>query len=271
MMESPARQQQNSQPAQPAEEANRYTRESILRSEQMYGHGFQSPGSVAAVETFCQRLNMRDGMEILDIGSGLGGASFFFAERYNATVLGLDVAQAMIEISNERKLEKGLKNVEFQLGDISTATLSAGRFDLAWTRDCILYIPDKQQVWQQVFRALKPGGQLFITDFCRSRAEISAEFQTYLDQCHYHLQNIDQYADTLASVGFEVDVKEDVTDKFIDYLIGERERLLKNREQFLDQFGEEDFQYLDNRWQKKTRYCLQGHFRWGLFIAHKPE
>ena len=66
----------------------------------MYGEGFQSPGNIAAVEAFCARLEMRPRMRILDIGSGLGGAAFYFADRYDARVVGLDVAPAMVEISD---------------------------------------------------------------------------------------------------------------------------------------------------------------------------
>src|SRR5689334_14719528 len=104
--------------SQPEVEANRYTRRSILRSEKMYGEGFQSPGNIAAVESFCKRLNMRRGMAVLDIGSGLGGASFYFADHYDAQVVGLDVAPAMVEISSERARDRGQLNVVFVQGDI---------------------------------------------------------------------------------------------------------------------------------------------------------
>src|SRR5262249_33333063 len=87
------------QAVQPKAEMERYTRKSILRSERMYGDGFQSPGNIVAMEFFCRMLPMRQGMQILDIGSGLGGASFYFAENFDAIVTGLDIAEAMIEIS----------------------------------------------------------------------------------------------------------------------------------------------------------------------------
>lgn len=255
--------------AQPESEATRYTRRSILRSEKMYGEGFQSPGKIAAVEGFCARLDMRPGMRILDIGSGLGGAAFYFADRYQADVLGLDVARAMIEISTERKEARGLANVSFQESDIRTHQLPADSFDLAWTRDAILYLPEKELVWQRVFNTLKPGGQLFITDFCRSKAELSPEFAEYLQQCCYYLQDIDQYADSLRAVGFEVQVKEDITAQFIDSLEREREELTKNRALFLGEYDEADYQYLVERWHKKIKFCREGGFRWGLFIARK--
>src|SRR5262249_53658683 len=100
--------------APPDKEADRYTRRSILRSERMYGEGFQSPGNIAAVESFCARLEMRPRVRVLDIGSGLGGSAFYFAERYDARVLGLDVAPAMVELSTERARERDLSTVAFR-------------------------------------------------------------------------------------------------------------------------------------------------------------
>lgn len=254
---------------QSEEETNRYTRRSILRSEKMYGTGFQSPGSLAAVEAFCRRLEMRPGMNILDIGSGLGGTCFYFAERFAASVTGLDVAQAMVEISNERKQEKKLERVTFLEGDIRSYPLAASSFDLAWTRDCILYIPEKLGVWQQVYRALKPGGQLFITDFCRGAGELSREFREYTDDCHYYLQTLDHYAATLQEAGFALKASEDITEEFIASLQQEKEALVAQRAEFLSEFDEADYQYLVGRWEKKLKFSRQGDLRWGLFIAQK--
>lgn len=255
---------------QPAEEVNRYSRHSILRSEQMYGTGFQSPGSVAMVKTFCKRLDLQPGIKVLDIGSGLGGASFYFAENYNAIVLGLDIAQAMVEISTERKIEKHIDRVNFLHGDIRNVKLEANSFDLIWTRDCILYVPEKTLVWQQAYSYLKPGGKLFITDFCRRPENLSIEFDTYLKQCAYYLQSVDEYAETLRNVGFEVSTREDITDTFITSLQKELDSLTARKAQFLEEFSLEDYEYLDTRWKKKIKFCQAGDFRWGFFIAQKP-
>jgi phosphoethanolamine N-methyltransferase len=255
---------------QPESEANRYTRRSILRSEKMYGEGFQSPGGVAAVASFCERLQMQQGMKILDIGSGLGGADFYFAHHYDAKVLGLDVAQAMVELSTERARQRNLSNVLFRKGDIRTFLLSPNEFDLAWTRDAILYIPEKLKVWKRVFDCLKPGGQLFITDFCRRQDAISGDFAAYLEDCSYYLQDIGEYSATLSEAGFQVAVSEDVTSEFIYSLEKESEQLVRHKAEFLGEFEEDDFRYLVERWEKKTRFCRQGDFRWGLFVARKP-
>jgi phosphoethanolamine N-methyltransferase len=254
---------------QPEEEANRYSRPSILRSEFMYGGGFQSPGGVKAVEVFCAQLHMHEGMNILDIGSGLGGEAFYFAERYHATVLGLDCSQEMVDISTERKERKRFPNVTFQQGDIRTAVLPKDTFDLAWTRDCILYIAAKHFVWKNVYASLKTRGQLFITDFCKGKGPLSESFATYLKHCHYYLQDLDTYGQALEAAGFHNLRIEDHTKAFIDSLRGELRDLNADRERFLREFTQSDFDYLVNRWNKKIQFCEQGDFIWGIFIAEK--
>jgi phosphoethanolamine N-methyltransferase len=250
-------------------EAQRYSRRNILRSEFMYGRGFQSPGGVEAVESFCARLDLRPGMRALEIGSGLGGSALYLAERHGVDVLGLDVAEAMIEISNERRLEAGLAGVDFRLGDIRTAALEAGSFDLAWTRDCVLYIAEKAAVWRQVARCLKPGGQLFVTDFARSAGPLSPGFQAYLDACSYHLETLDDYARGLAAAGLKVLVADDVTPEFVEGLEREKALLERRRDEFFGQFGQEDYDYLMERWDQKIAFCRGGDMKWGLFVARK--
>ena len=255
--------------ADSSDESTRYTRRSILRSEFMYGPGFQSPGQLPMMERFCRRLAMSAGMRILDIGSGLGGAAFYFAERYGADVLGLDVAPAMIEISSERAASQGVTSVRFRLGDIRTADLPHNAFDLAWTRDCVLYLPEKAAVWRSVHQAVKPGGQLFVTDFCRQGPPLSDGFSDYLAQCHYHLRTIPDYEEDLAAAGFEIVAAEDATADFIACMEQEQSRLAASRARFLELFEPADYEYLARRWDRKLEFCRRGEFRWGLFIARK--
>jgi phosphoethanolamine N-methyltransferase len=252
------------------DESTRYTRRNILRSEWMYGRGFQSPGHLPMMERFCRRLPMASGMSILDIGSGLGGAAFYFAEHFGASVLGLDVAAAMIELSSERAAEQGVTGVQFRRGDIRTVSLPQSAFDLAWTRDCILYVPEKAAVWRQIHGALKPGGHLFITDFCRAATPLSADFSAYLAQCEYHLRTIEDYAADLRAAGFEILTAEDATVDFIACMENEQTNLEASRARFLDVFDLDDYTYLSRRWDKKLDFCRRGEFRWGLFIARKP-
>lgn len=252
------------------DEATRYTRRSILRSERMYGEGFQSPGHLAMMDRLCRRLDLVPGLRVLEVGSGLGGAAFYLAERHGATVVGLDIAPAMVEIATERARTRGLDDrVRFEVADIRSAALEPESFDLVWSRDCILYIPEKDRVWQAVAGCLRPGGRAFITDFCRRRGPGSSEFEDYLTRCSYHLLDLDAYAAAMTAAGLRVLACEDITEAFRQSLSEEQVQLAATREDFLRDFDEADYEYLMTRWDRKVRFCVEGDLKWGLFLAGK--
>jgi phosphoethanolamine N-methyltransferase len=255
--------------SQPVEEIMRYSRESILRSEKIYGYGFQSPGGLNMVKRLCERLQIQPGIRVLEIGSGLGGAAFYFAEHYQANVVGLDNSTNMIELSTERLEQHDLSSVTFQHAGITTVELEPATFDLVWTQDCLLYVPTRDVVWNKVYQTLKLGGQLVITDFCHSADEISYEFQVYTTDCRYYLEDISSYAQALKDANFTEVIAEDITPEYVETHKAGRDILLQNSTEFLRDFSQSDLDHLVERWNKKIRFCENGDLKWGLFIARK--
>jgi len=251
------------------DEANRYTRLSILRSEELYGQGFQSPGGRDSVRTFAEELQITHDTTILDIGSGVGGAAFYFAAQFGASVVGLDASSDMIEISNERLAEHHLPGVSFRQGRIEDAPLDAETFDIAWTRDVIVCVQAKDRLWKNVYDCLKPGGRLFATDFCRNQESLGNEFSEHALHCEYYLQDLDQYVSTLEAAGFRSIVAEDLTHLLIEFLHQEQSKLEEKQEDFVRKYGATEFQFLHERWNKKIRFCELGDLRWGKFTARK--
>lgn len=221
------------------------------------------------MSTLCRRAQMPWGMTVLDIGSGLGGASFYFAEKYGATVVGVDVSPVMVELSTERAAEKRIRGVSFVHADIRATAIERESFDLAWSRDSMLYVAEKDRVWQNVHAALKPGGQLIVTDFCRGEPPASGAFEEHVSQCQYHLQEIDGYQASLEAAGFEPVVVEDITAALIALLRLERQSLRTRREELCMKYGRADFDYLLERWSKKIAFCEGGDLKWGLFVEKR--
>ena len=248
-------------------EHDRYTRRSILRSERMYGQGFQSPGQQGAMAWACALLDLRPGTRVLDVGSGLGGPAAYLAREHGAHVVGVDTAPAMVELSRERAARDGLADVTFLLGDVRSLDLPERSFDVVWSRDTILYVPEKDALWRRLHALLRPGGQLLVTDFCRGEATLAPDFAEYVASCGYHLQSIPAYAATLRDAGFAGVHPSDETARFERSLRDELDRLAATRESFLAEFGPEDYAYLVDRWRKKIAFCASGQLRWGLFRA----
>jgi phosphoethanolamine N-methyltransferase len=248
-------------------EADRYTRRSILRSEQMYGRGFQSPGQLETVEAACAMLDLRAGMRVLDLGSGLGGPAMHLARAHGLSVVGVDLAPAMVELSRERLRESGLAGVEFLEGDVRSLPLADESFDLAWTRDAIIYVADKDSIWRRLRALLRPRGRLYVADFCRAPGVRPADFEAYVEQCGYHLLTIEDYAAALGAAGF-ADVRAlDQTALFEGALERELRRFEEGASSFLAEFTREDYDHLVGRWRTKIDFCRRGDLLWGWFLT----
>ena len=65
----------------------RYSKNSILASEKIYGAGFNSPGGAKVNAEFLQMLNLQPGVKVLEVGCGLGGNAFQMAMEYKLIVL----------------------------------------------------------------------------------------------------------------------------------------------------------------------------------------
>ncbi len=249
-----------------------YTRAGILRYEKVFGTGYVSTGGPETTEYLCQKLVLapRPGLRVLDVGSGIGGAAFHLARTYGADVLGIDLAPEMGKIAHERSEDyHGSGHVEFRLGDVLTETFPH-RFDLIWSRDALMHVPDKPRLFKRLFDLTAPGGKLVITDYACGESFVNPEFDAYIRSTGYHVVSPREYGRLLQGAGYQgVDV-EDATERFVDILRRESQRLGLNRSEFLSAFSEADLDYLLDRWAMKDRFCESGAMKWGIYVAHRP-
>lgn len=114
--------------------------------------------------------NLKEGQSVLDLGSGGGFDAFQAGERVKASglVIGVDMTPEMISKARENikhyKEVTGLNNVEFRLGEIEHLPVSDNSIDVVLSNCVINLSPDKPQVWSEVFRVLKVGGKISISD-----------------------------------------------------------------------------------------------------------
>lgn len=246
-----------------------YSRHSILRYEKIFGKGFVSTGGLPIVEHFCTTLELPQGARILDIGSGLGGAAFYLAERYQAEVIGIDLSQMMLDIASERSAENTQFNTQFVHANVLELDYPEGHFDLIWSRDALLHIFEKETLFSHVYKWLKPGGQVLLSDYSRSAEPKTEAFQSYVQKSGYHLLDVDTYAQLLKDAGLTDVSGEDWTPLFIETLQKEMKLLQDNRSSFLADFSEEDLNYLIARWESKVEYCHTGDMRVGVWRGRK--
>jgi phosphoethanolamine N-methyltransferase len=248
-----------------------YSRTGILRYEKIFGEHYISTGGHATTEDLCARLGsvLRPGVRVLDVGSGIGGAAFHLAKAYGARVTGIDLAEEMDGIARERVVQLGLADsVKFILGDV-LQTDFPDPFDVIWSRDAFMHIPDKSRLFSRLYSLMAPGGRLVITDYARGKTPGSPEFERYIEKTGYSVIEPRQYGEVLRSAGFVNVVVDDATAKFVEILRAEENRLASNRAEFLVAFSESDLDYLIDRWNMKIGFCQDGDMKWGIYKADK--
>jgi ubiquinone/menaquinone biosynthesis C-methylase UbiE len=112
-------------------------------------------------------MRIEKGMHILDLGCGTGAATIEIASKMEGTgkVVGLDLSEKMIEQAERKLAEMECTNVAFVVGN-GTELGYDGCFDYVLSTNAFHHFSDKEGVFSQVWRSLKPGGCFLVQDIC---------------------------------------------------------------------------------------------------------
>jgi len=251
---------------------NQYTRKGILRYEAIFGRTYVSVGGESTTREFTAQLALSPGMKVLDIGCGTGGSAFYMARKYGVDVHGVDLATNMVAIAQDYRgeMEAEVKHrVQFYVEDATTMDYPENFYDVVYSRDTILHIEGKEELFGKFLRTLKPGGKLMISDYCCGDQDHSVEFKDYVSSRGYDLHTVEGYGKIIEKAGFTQVEATDNTNLMVDILKKELDKFAVIKDKFVDEFSIEDFDYIAEGWSGKLVRCKAGDQAWGLFTATK--
>ena len=155
---------------------------------------------------------LRPGEAVLDLGSGSGLDCFLAAQQVGpqGRAVGLDMTDDMLALARRNLAKVGAKSVEFHKGEMESMPLPSETFDVIISNCVINLSPDKDAVFREAHRVLKPGGRLRVSDIVWTR-EPTAQERESLESwagCIAGALQIEEYTQKLCAAGFaDIDVQ----------------------------------------------------------------
>jgi ubiquinone/menaquinone biosynthesis C-methylase UbiE len=164
--------------------------------------------------------SLKEGETVIDLGSGAGVDCFLAAKKVGekGKVIGVDMTHEMIDKARENARTGNYQNVEFRLGEIENLPIADNTAD-AIISNCVINLsPNKERVFEEAFRVLKPGGRLMVSDIVLLKELPEAiKKGAHPTSCVRGAKLKDKYLKTIEHAGFrDVEIIEEKQHSFED-------------------------------------------------------
>lgn len=189
-----------------------------------------------------ERLELRPGQRMLDVGCGIGTPALRLAGTVEADITGVTINLGQAREANARAAAAGLSHrVKFDHADAMALPYPDASFDAAWAFESLLHM-DRSRALAEMKRVLRPGGRLVIADTCQ-HGPIGPEYQDELDDAQakmaiVEIPSIDDYRAFITGAGLELDELLDVSEHTRRTMRIMGEGASEHRSDLEEQFGD---------------------------------
>ena len=241
--------------------------------ELIWGPGFMAPGGEGNVAKLVDGLAIR-GKRVLDIGSGVGGPAFVLAERYGAGVVGIDLEPHLVELATRRSREKGLEAcTEFMTVEPGRLPFPDESFDVVLSCGALTQIEDKETVFRDCLRVLRPGGALTCYDWMKSEGAYSEDMRCWfkMEGLTYSMETPARYEEMLRAAGFVDIAIVDRSDWYRHRARTEYELITTDlNKRMVEILGQRNADHFVENWRAMVVVCDKGEMLQVYSRARKP-
>lgn len=241
----------------------------------IWGEGFLSPGGPAEVAELLAGVDIR-GKRVLDVGCGAGGIALLLARDHGAEqVVGVDVEAPVLSHARQLIARHGLAGrVRVEQVTPGPLPFADGSFDVVFSKDAVIHIPDKEAWCADVFRVLRPGGLIVASDWMRvDESPPSPLMLDYMaaEGLSFRMGSLPRYGAALAAAGFEQVELRDRNDWYRATVRAELEQMRGPLRPTLEAaVGAAETARNVALWEKLCAVVASGELRPGHFRARKP-
>lgn len=175
------------------------------------------PGGLELTFKLAERLELKPGDKVLDIASGLGTSAIALARQFKVRITGLDFSEKNCRTASEKAEKEGVQHLtKFVRGDAEDLPFQGDYFIAVISECSFCTFPDKQTAANEMFRVVKPGGKLGLTDVILNE-KLPEKWQNYVSHifCLADAKSFDGYNNYLEQAGFKDIQNYDVSQVFI--------------------------------------------------------
>ena len=240
----------------------------------VWGEGFLSPGGTDEIDEVMKGIDASS-KTVLDIGCGCGAAAIHLIKNHGAkSVVGIDIESLVIQRANELAVKYNLsKLAHFRCVKPGPLIIPDESVDLVFSKEVFLHISNKDDLMKDIYRVLKPGGLVVVSDWMRiDDNPPSKQMQEYIaaEGLDMYMCSLKRYEQVLKNTGF-IDIV--MKDRNVWYLNKAQQELAAIEgplnKKVIDAIGPEETAGAIDIWKKLIGVLELGEHRPGHFKAFK--
>jgi len=247
----------------------------VTMLEMIWGEGFLSPGGAEEVALLLEGEDI-SGKNVIDIGCGIGGLDVLLVREHGAaSVTGVDIEQPILDRAAVRAGAEGLSDrLTYKLIAPGPLPFDPESFEVVFSKDAMIHIPDKEALFADVIRTLRPGGLFIASDWMRRDDNPpSPEMEYYLEveDVEFGMASQERYIKALQEAGF-VGIKHRDRNAWYSDLSRKEYEKMKGPlyPKMVEYLGHEYADHEVEIWRAMNLVIESGELRPGHFRAIKP-